>query len=63
MRKRKQVEGQHQAINSQPLESDKYESTVQAYHPGPVEMYAENAPVEIGGSYPTELPASNAHRV
>jgi hypothetical protein len=64
MRKRKQVEGKDQIMKPQELEAEKHRNTMQTYHhPGPVEMYAGNAPVEIGGSYPTELPANKAHRV
>jgi hypothetical protein len=56
--RKKQSEGKDLAAPPQALEAEKYQDNAQAYQRTPVELYGGNAPVEIGGNYPTELPGS-----
>jgi hypothetical protein len=58
IRRKKQSERKDLAAPPQALEAEKYQDNAQAYQHTPVELYGENAPVEIGGNYPTELPCS-----
>jgi hypothetical protein len=58
IRRKKQSERKDLAAPPQALEAEKYQDNAQAYQRTPVELYGENAPVEIGGNYPTELPGS-----
>jgi hypothetical protein len=61
MKRRKRSGEKDLVIEPQPIEQEKQQGIVQVYHSAPVEMFAEDAPLEIGGRYPTELPGSNPH--
>jgi hypothetical protein len=48
IRRKKQSERKDLAAPPQALEAEKYQDNAQAYQRTPVELYEENAPVEIG---------------
>jgi hypothetical protein len=61
--RRKENGRKNLVIEPQPVEQEKQQGIVQVYNPAPAEMFAQDAPHEIGGRYPTELPGSDPRRV